>query len=199
MSKRIIFATSNEDKMKEIRMILADLDYQILSLKKAGIDVDIVEDGTSFEENAIIKAKTVMEISNEIVMADDSGLEIDAFDKKPGIYSSRFLGEDTPYDIKNNYILEKLKDVKWEDRTARFVCAIACVFPDGRIITKRGVMEGYIGYEIEGKNGFGYDPIFWLPKYNTTSAALTPEDKNKESHRGKALEAIKEELAKITT
>ncbi|NMB44131.1 MAG: RdgB/HAM1 family non-canonical purine NTP pyrophosphatase [Clostridiales bacterium] len=197
MKKKIIFATSNEDKMKEIRMIMADLDYEIISLKEAGITVDIIEDGSSFEENALIKARTVMAVTNEIVMADDSGLEIDAFDKKPGIHSSRFLGEDTPYDIKNRYILDKLKDVEWDDRTARFVCAIACVFPDGRVITKEGVMEGHIGYEIEGENGFGYDPIFWLAEYNTTSASLTPDQKNKESHRGKALEAIKEELVNL--
>ena len=197
MKKKIIFATSNEDKMKEIRMIMADLDYEIISLKEAGITVDIIEDGSSFEENALIKARTVMAVTNEIVMADDSGLEIDAFDKKPGIHSSRFLGEDTPYDIKNRYILDKLKDVEWDDRTARFVCAIACVFPDGRVITKEGVMEGHIGYEIEGENGFGYDPIFWLAEYNTTSASLTTDQKNKESHRGKALEAIKEELVNL--
>ncbi len=197
MKKKIIFATSNEDKMKEIRMIMADLDYEIISLKEAGITVDIIEDGSSFEENALIKARTVMAVTNEIVMADDSGLEIDAFDKKPGIHSSRFLGEDTPYDIKNRYILDKLKDAEWDDRTARFVCVIACVFPDGRVITKEGVMEGHIGYEIEGENGFGYDPIFWLAKHNTTSASLTLDQKNKESHRGKALEAIKEELVNL--
>lgn len=194
MSNKIIFATNNEDKMKEIRMILNDLDYEILSLKDAGITVDIIEDGKTFEENALIKAKTVMEYTGEIVMADDSGLEVDALDKRPGIYSSRFLGEETSYDVKNQYILDKLKDVEWDERTARFVCAIACVFPDGKKLIKRGVMEGYIGYEIQGKNGFGYDPIFWLPNYNATSAQISPEDKNKESHRGKALRAIKKEI-----
>ncbi len=197
MRRKIIFATNNEDKMKEIRMILNDLDYEILSLKEAGITADIIEDGNTFEENALIKAKTVMEITNEIVMADDSGLEIDFLDKKPGIHSARFLGEDTLYDVKNQYILDKLKDVKWDDRTARFVCAIACVFPDGKYITTEGVMDGYIGYEIEGENGFGYDPVFWLPEHNTTSAALTPAEKNKESHRGKALKAIKEKLVSM--
>ena len=197
MSKKIIFATSNEGKMKEIRMMLEDLDYEIISLKEAGINIDIVEDGNTFEENALIKAKTIMAITNEIVMADDSGLEIDAFDKKPGIHSSRFLGEDTSYDVKNQYILDKLKDVKWDDRTARFVCSIACVFPEGRIITKQGVMEGHIAYKIEGENGFGYDPIFWLQEYNSTSAKLTLVEKNKESHRGKALLALKEELSNV--
>ena len=194
MSDKIIFATKNQGKMKEIKMILGDLDYEVLSLEDAEINVDILEDGNSFEENAIIKAKEIAKISNCIVMADDSGLEIDAFDKKPGIHSSRFLGEDTPYEIKNKYILDKLKEVRKEERTARFVCTVACVFPDGRLVTKTGVMEGYIGYEIAGKNGFGYDPIFYLPKYDSTLAQLSPEQKNKESHRGKALEAIKMEL-----
>ena len=197
MSKKIIVATNNDDKMKEIRMILKDLDYELQSLDEAGITVDIIEDGETFEENAIIKAKTVMEFTGEIVMADDSGLEVDALDKQPGIYSSRFLGEDTSYHIKNQYILDELKDVDFDNRTARFICAVACVFPDGRIITKRGVMEGYIGKEIQGKYGFGYDPIFWLPKYNSTSAQISPEEKNKESHRGKALQAIKKELENI--
>lgn len=197
MSKKIIVATNNADKMKEIRMILKDLDYELQSLEEVGITVDIIEDGKTFEENAVIKAKTVMAFTDEIVMADDSGLEIDALDKQPGIHSSRFLGVDTSYDIKNQHILDKLKDVDFEDRTARFVCAVACVFPDGRVITKRGVMEGNIGYEIQGNYGFGYDPIFWLPKYNATSAQISPEEKNKESHRGKALQAIKKELENI--
>lgn len=197
MSKKIIVATNNADKMKEIRMILKDLDYELQSLSEAGITVDIIEDGETFEENALIKAKTVMEFTGEIVMADDSGLEIDALDKQPGIHSSRFLGSDTSYDIKNQHILDELKDVDLEDRTARFICAIACVFPDGKVITKRGVMEGHIGYEIRGKHGFGYDPIFWLQKYNSTSAQISPEEKNKESHRGKALQAIKKELENI--
>ena len=197
MKRRIIFATSNEGKMKEIRMILKGLECEVLSLKEAGIGADIIEDGETFEDNAIIKAKTVMEFTDAIVIADDSGLEIDALDKQPGIHSSRFLGEDTPYDVKNQYILDKLKDVKWEDRTARFVCVVACAYPGGQVITKTGVMEGYIGYEIKGENGFGYDPIFWLANYNATSAELTPEQKNIESHRGKALEGLKAELKEL--
>lgn len=194
MMKRIIFATSNEGKMKEIRLILNDLGYDVVSMKEAGIHVDIIEDGLTFEENAIIKAKTIMEMTGEVVLADDSGLEIDAMDKAPGIYSARFLGEDTSYDYKNQYILDKLKDVHGEDRSARFVCAIACAFPDGEIITTRGTIEGQIGYEIAGENGFGYDPIFWIPEYQCTSSELTTEVKNKISHRGKALEAMKVKL-----
>ncbi len=196
MSNKIIFATSNKDKVKEAKMILKDLEWEIISLKEAGITVDIIEDGKTFEENAIIKAKTIMEMTGQIVISDDSGIEIDAFDKAPGIHSSRFLGIDTPYEEKNQHILDKLKDLEWDKRTARFICAVACIFPDGETITRRGVMEGYIAYEIQGENGFGYDPIFWLPKYNATSAQISPEEKNKESHRAKALRAIKEDLKK---
>lgn len=192
--KRLVFATSNEGKMKEIRMILGDLDYEILSMKEAGIDVDIVEDGKTFEENAIIKATEISKIANCVVLADDSGLEVDAMDKMPGIYSARYLGEDTPYSVKNQTIIDNLAGLPDEKRTARFVCAIAAVFPDGRVVTKRGTIEGIIGYEERGENGFGYDPIFFVPEYGKTTAELSPEEKNKISHRGKALEMIKEEL-----
>ncbi len=192
--KKLIFATGNEGKMKEIRMILGDLDYEILSMKEAGIDIDIVEDGKTFEENAIIKATEISKISNCVVLADDSGLEVDAMDKMPGIYSARYLGEDTPYSIKNQTIIDNLAGLPDEKRTARFVCAIAAAFPNGRVVTKRGTIEGIIGYEERGENGFGYDPIFFVPKYGKTTAELSPEEKNKISHRGKALEMIKEEL-----
>lgn len=194
MIDKLIFATNNQGKMKEVRMILSDLTYDILSLADAGISVEVIEDGNTFEENAIIKAKTIMEYTGEIVMADDSGLEIDALNKEPGIHSARFLGEDTSYEVKNQYILDKLKDIRYEERTARFVCAIACAFPDGKMITKRGVMEGIIGYEMKGDNGFGYDPIFFLPEFDCTSAELSLEQKNQVSHRAKALKAVKKEL-----
>lgn len=192
--KKLIFATGNEGKMKEIRMILKDTGYEILSMKEAGIEADIVEDGTTFEENAIIKAKAISKISGTLVLADDSGLEVDYMDKQPGIYSARFLGEDTPYAIKNQYIIDKLEGVPEEKRTARFVCAIAAAFPDGKVVTKRATIEGIIGYKEQGENGFGYDPIFFLPEYNCTTAQLSPEEKNKISHRGKALSLMKEEL-----
>lgn len=193
--KRVIFATGNEGKMREIRMILKDYPVEVVSMKEAGIDVDIAEDGTTFEENALIKARAIMALTKDIVLADDSGLEIDYLDKAPGIYSARFLGEDTDYDVKNNYILEKLSGVPEEKRTARFVCAMAAVFPDGREITRRGVVEGIIGYEIAGENGFGYDPIFYLPEFGCMSAQLPPEKKNEISHRGKALRALTEAIA----
>jgi XTP/dITP diphosphohydrolase len=197
MEKRIIFATGNEGKMKEIRMILGDLGIPVISMKEAGISAEIDENGTSFEENAVIKARTIMELTGEIVMADDSGLEVDYLDKAPGIYSARFMGEDTSYEIKNGAILEKLQGVEEEKRSARFVCCIACALPDGRILTSRGVMEGRIGYESRGENGFGYDPIFWLPQYGCSSAELSPEQKNELSHRGEALRSMKEKLREI--
>ena len=192
--KKLIFATGNENKMKEIRMILGDLDYEILSMKEAGIDADIVEDGKTFEENAIIKATAISKLSGCLVLADDSGLEVDYMDKMPGIYSARWMGEDTSYRIKNKAIIDKLEGVPDEKRTARFVCAIAAAFPDGRVVTKRGTIEGIIGYDERGENGFGYDPIFFLPEYGKTTAELSPEEKNQISHRGRALELIKCEL-----
>lgn len=192
--EKLIFATGNEKKMKEIRMILGDLDYEILSMKEAGITADIVEDGSTFEENAVIKATAISKLTNCLVLADDSGLEVDYMDKMPGIYSARWLGEDTSYAVKNRKIIENLEGVPDEKRTARFVCAIAAAFPDGRVLTKRGTIEGIIGYEERGSNGFGYDPIFFLPEYGKTTAELDPEEKNKVSHRGKALELIKKEL-----
>ena len=193
---RIIFATSNEGKMKEIRLIMQDSGYEGVSLKEAGVSAEIIEDGATFEENAVIKASAIAKLTGELAMADDSGLEVDYMDKAPGIYSARFLGEDTSYDIKNNYILDKLKGVSREERSARFVCAIALAWPDGTAVTKRATIEGYIGYEIRGENGFGYDPIFMVPEYDKTTAELSIEEKNKISHRAKALQAMKEELKK---
>lgn len=192
--RKIIFATGNEGKMKEIREILSDLDAEVVSMKEAGIQTEIVENGLTFEENAVIKAKAISEMTGEIVLADDSGLEIDYLDKEPGIYSARYMGEDTSYHIKNANLIQRLIGVPDEQRTARFVCAIAAAFPDGTVKTVRAAMEGRIGYEEKGENGFGYDPIFYLPEYGCTSAELPMEEKNKISHRGKALRAIKDEL-----
>lgn len=192
--KKIIFATGNEGKMKEIREILADLDAEVLSLKDAGIQADVVEDGKTFEENAIIKAKAICEMTGEIVLADDSGLEIDYLNGEPGVYSARYMGENTSYRIKNANLIQRLNGVPDEQRTARFVCVIAAAFPDGTVKTAYGAMEGIIGYEEAGENGFGYDPIFYLPEYGKTSAEISMEEKNEISHRGKALRAIKEML-----
>ena len=179
--KSIILASNNKDKVKEVKEILKG--YDIISMKEAGIDVDIEENGTTFEENALIKARAIMKLTGQITMADDSGLEIDYLNKAPGVYSARFMGHDTSYDIKNKALIQKLEGVKGSDRSGRFVCAIAVCFPDGR-------------EEIKGDNGFGYDPIVYLPEYGKTSGELAPEEKNKISHRGKALALIKEELDK---
>ena len=192
MERKIIFATGNQDKMKEIRMILENLGIPVSSMKEAGIDVDIVEDGTTFEENAMIKAEAIAKLTDAIVLADDSGLEIDYLNKEPGIYSARYAGTDTSYEIKNNLLLQRLEGVPDEKRTARFVCAIAAVFPDGSKETVRGTIEGRIGYESAGEHGFGYDPIFYLPEYGCTTAELDPEKKNELSHRGKALRLMRE-------
>lgn len=195
MESRIIFATGNENKMKEIRMILADLGMPILSMREAGICVDIVEDGTTFEENAMIKAEAIAEYATDaIVLADDSGLEIDYLNGEPGIYSARYAGENTSYDVKNKLLLDRLSGVKDKDRTARFVCAVAAVFPDGRREVVRGTIEGIIGHEIVGENGFGYDPIFYLPEYGCTTAQLDPEEKNHLSHRGNALRLMRSRI-----
>lgn len=197
----IIFATGNKNKMIEIRMILADLGCKILSQKEAGIQADVVEDGQTFEENALIKATTIADIArkmpeykNAVVLADDSGLEIDALNKEPGIYSARYMGEDTSYDIKNQALIDRLEGVPDEKRTARFVCAIAAALPDGSTEVVRGTMEGRIGYEITGENGFGYDPIFYLPQFGCSSAALEPEKKNELSHRGEGLRKMRKVL-----
>ena len=194
---RIIFATGNEGKMREIRMIMADLGLEILSMKEAGICVEVDENGTTFEENAVIKAKGIAAVCNDIVLADDSGLEIDALNKEPGVYSARYMGEDTSYRIKNANLIERLEGVADEDRTARFVCAIAAVLPDGRVLETKAAMEGRIGYEERGENGFGYDPIFMLPEYGKSTAELSAEEKNKLSHRGKALRLMKEKLKEV--
>ncbi|MBO6165248.1 MAG: XTP/dITP diphosphatase [Eubacterium sp.] len=187
---KLIFATGNENKMREIREILAGRGYEILSMKEAGVDIDVEENGKTFSENALIKARAISKASGELVLADDSGLEIDALGGEPGIYSARYMGHDTSYTVKNNNLIERLEGVPDEERTARFVCAMAAVFPDGREEVVVGTMEGRIGYEIAGENGFGYDPIFFLPEYGKTSAEISPEEKNAISHRGKALRAI---------
>lgn len=194
MEHKIIFATSNEGKMREIREILKGLGAEILSLKDAGVHVEIVEDGDSFEANAVIKAKAVWEKTGGIVLADDSGLEIDYLGGEPGIYSARYMGEDTSYEIKNWNLIHRLNGVAEEKRTARFVAVIAGVLPDGRVVTTRGTMEGRIAHEPAGCGGFGYDPILVLPEYGKTSAEITMEEKNEISHRGKALRAMKETL-----
>ena len=197
MQGRIVFATGNAGKIKEIRMSMEDTGMEVVSMKDAGMTAEIDENGKTDEENALIKARAVAAFTNDIVMADDSGLEIDYLNKEPGVYSARYMGEDTSYDIKNNNLIERLDGVPKEKRTARFVCAIAAVLPDGKELVTRQTMEGYIGWEIAGANGFGYDPIFYLDEYGCSSAELTPQQKNAISHRGKALRAMREMLVKV--
>ena len=183
--------------MREVRMIMQDLGVEILSLKEAGLAADVEENGTTFEENAVIKATEIMKMCGEIVLADDSRLEVDALNKEPGIYSARDMGHDTSYHIKNKRLIDRLEGKSGEERNARFVCVIAAALPDGRVFTTRGTMEGQIGYEERGENGFGYDPIFYLPEYGCYSAELPLEEKNKLSHRGKALRLMKEKLKEL--
>ena len=197
--RKIIFATGNIGKIKEIQMIMAE--YEIVSMKEAGIRIDIVEDGRTYEENAMIKVRAVAacpEAAGCIVMADDSGLEVDALGKEPGVYSARYLGEDTPYSVKNANIIERLEGIPDEERSARFVCAIAAKLPDGTELSTRATIEGRIGYEEKGENGFGYDPIFYVPEFGKTTAQLSEEEKNQISHRGKALRLMKEKIVKYT-
>lgn len=190
MKKRVIVASGNQGKIKEIREILAPLDLEVVSMKDAGIEVDVEETGQSFEENALLKAKGIATLTDDLVIADDSGLEIDYLNKEPGIYSARYLGRDVSYDIKNQNLLDRMEGVPDEKRSARFVCAVAAILPNKKELVVRGVMEGRIGYEIKGEYGFGYDPIFYLPEYGKSSAEILPEEKNKISHRGKALQKM---------
>lgn len=194
MEQKIVFATGNEGKMREVRLILQDLGFPVLSMKEAGVSLDIEENGTTFAENAMIKARAVWEKTGGIVLADDSGLVVDYLGGEPGVYSARYLGEDTSYEIKNQAIIDRLVDAKEEERTARFVSAIAAVLPEGSELVTEGTVEGLIAHEPAGNGGFGYDPIFYLPEYGVTSAEIPIEKKNEISHRGKALEAMKIKL-----
>ena len=193
---KIIFATGNENKLREIRQITADMDIEIVSMKDAGCYADVEETGTTFEENAYLKASAIAKKCGLPTLADDSGLEIDYLGKEPGIYSSRYMGEDTPYSVKNAELLRRMEGVPDEERTARFVCAICLVRPDGSSETVCATMEGIVAHESAGSNGFGYDPIFFLPDRGCTSAQLPPEEKNLISHRGKALRLMRDILAK---
>jgi XTP/dITP diphosphohydrolase len=192
---RLVFATGNQGKMREIREIMEDSGYEIVSMKEAGACPDIEENGTTFEENALIKAREVSKLlPDDLILADDSGLEVDALNKEPGIYSARYLGHDTPYSVKNADIIRRLEGKVGAERSARFVCAIAACLPGGKMLGTLGKMEGRIGYEIAGENGFGYDPIFFLPEYGKTSAEISADEKNAISHRGKALREMEKLL-----
>lgn len=191
---KIIFATGNENKLKEIRQIMQDMDVEIISMKEAGINIEIEETGTTFLENSYLKAKTIWDITGGIVMADDSGLVIDYLNGEPGLYSARYMGENTSYDIKNANILGRMKAAKGNERSARFVASIVCILPNGKELSVVETMEGIIADKVAGENGFGYDPILYLPDYDCTSAELSDNEKNKISHRGKALRLMREKL-----
>ena len=197
MKQKIVFATGNEGKMREVRMILDDLGMEILSMKEAGANPEIKENGRTFGENAEIKARAVWECTGGIVLADDSGLVIDYLNGEPGIYSARYMGEDTSYEIKNQNLIDRVRDAKGQERSARFVCNIAAVLPDGRVFHSEETMEGLIAEKPAGSEGFGYDPILYLPEFGKTSAELTLEEKNRISNRGKALEAMKKQLKRL--
>ena len=194
---QIIFATGNKGKIREIKEIVAAgrnaENIEVLSMREADVVADPEENGADFEDNALIKAQAVYDLllsrpvpenTTRIVMSDDSGLVIDALDGAPGVHSARYMGYDTDYRLRMEHILDLMKDVPDEKRTARFVAAVAAILPDGQSRVVRGAMEGRIGHSIAGENGFGYDPFFYLPQYGKTSAEISPEEKNSISHRG---------------
>ena len=187
---KVVLASQNRHKLEEIQAILSRYDMELVLEKDLGLCIEVEETGTTFEENSMLKARAVMEATGLPTIADDSGLAVDVLGGEPGIYSARYLGRDTDYNYKMGYIIDRLKDTPWEARTARFTASVAAVLPDGTSYTATGHMEGYIGYEIAGENGFGYDPFFYLPEYQMTSAQISPEQKNAISHRGRALRAM---------
>ena len=207
---QIIFATGNKGKIREIKEIVAAgsnaENIEVLSMREADVAADPEENGADFEDNALIKAQAVYDLllsrpvpenTTRIVMSDDSGLVIDALDGAPGVHSARYMGYDTDYRLRMEHILDLMKDVPDEKRTARFVAAVAAILPDGQSRVVRGAMEGRIGHSIAGENGFGYDPFFYLPQYGKTSAEISPEEKNSISHRGQALRKMLGELGLI--
>ena len=189
---KLIIASNNNHKLIEIKAILGGLFEEILSMREAGIEHETIEDGSTFMENAVKKAKEIAEISGCCALADDSGICVDALDGAPGIYSARFCGHHGDDEANNRLLLEKLEGR--EDRGAHYTCAIALVYPDGRQVCAEGYMYGQIGYEEKGENGFGYDPLFFLPEYGYTAAQLSPEEKNLISHRASALHALLAQL-----
>ena len=193
---KIIFATTNKGKLREFQEILPEGKYSFFTMEDIGFTAEIEEDGTTFLENAAIKAKAVARFAagsetfrEAIVLADDSGLEIDYYDKKPGVMSHRWLGERT-YPQAMQDVMDDMKDVPEEKRGARFVCAMAAVLPGGEVLSVQESVEGRVGYEMKGENGFGYDPFFYVPEYGCTTAEMTPSQKNEISHRGKALRSM---------
>lgn len=197
----IIAATNNKHKLEEIREILAEINHEVFSLADVGINIDIEETGKSFEENALIKAREICKLTGQISIADDSGLEVKALGGRPGVYSARYAEEDTKEKDRdkanNKKLLLEMADIADENREARFCSVIAMVFPDGKEITAKGYIKGKIGYVEKGPNGFGYDPIFIIAALDKTMAELKIEEKNKISHRAKALKKLKDKLSML--
>lgn len=191
MPQKVIFATSNEGKLREAREILGP-DCEVVSQAEAGIEAEAAEDGDTFEENALQKVRALRPFTDAVIIADDSGLSVDALDGAPGVRSARWMGHDTSYDVKNAKLLELLKDCSGQSRSARYVCAAAVSFPDGQEACALGTMEGLIAEAPAGDGGFGYDPVFFVPEYGRTAAELTADEKNALSHRGKAFRALSE-------
>lgn len=193
--KRTVIASKNKHKLEEIKAILKDFPLEIKAMDEVGLDgLEVVEDGETFEENSMKKAVEVMQASGSIAIADDSGLEVEAIDNQPGVYSARFSGEDATDKKNNEKLLDMLKEIPLEKRQGKFVSVISVAFPDGRKISVRGECPGIIGFEEKGENGFGYDPLFIVPEYNKTFAELQPDEKNRISHRARALEKLKEKF-----
>lgn len=193
---KLIIASNNAHKLTEIKAILGGMFEEVLSMREAGIDHETVEDGTTFMENAVKKAREIAEISGCCAIADDSGICVDALDGAPGIFSARFCGRHGDDQANNDLLLEKLKDTPDSERGAHYTCAIALARPDGSIVKAEGYMYGVIAHEEKGENGFGYDPLFILPQYSKTSAEISPEEKNRISHRAQALQLLLKELEK---
>jgi XTP/dITP diphosphohydrolase len=195
MEKIIVAATQNKHKIKEIDAITSQFGMKIVARDEAGVPkVDVVEDGETFEENSYKKAYEIMKLCGKITIADDSGLVVDCLDGAPGVYSARFAGVDGDDEANNRKLVELIKDVPFEERTARFVSVITMVFPDGETVVARGEVEGNLVLEKQGENGFGYDPLFVPVGYDRTFGEIEPEIKNKISHRANALVALKEKL-----
>lgn len=193
--KKLIVASNNQHKIEEIKEMLKEFNLDVISLKEAGIDIDVEENGTTFAENAHIKAYEIFKIVKDaMVLADDSGLMVEALNGEPGVYSARYAGEHGNDKKNNEKLLSKLKEFKFEDRKAKFVCAMELIIDEARTITVQGEVKGYILEEQRGENGFGYDPLFYVPEYKKTTAEMTPEEKNSISHRGKALKNLKKSI-----
>lgn len=192
--EKLVVATKNKGKIVEIKKVLSNMPFDVVTMSDLGINIDVDEDGTTFEENSMKKAKEICRLSRTIVMADDSGLEVDFLNGAPGIFSARFGGPEATDKDKNEKLLDMLKDVPFEQRTARFVCAIAVAFPDGRSFVVRDICEGFIGFECKGDNGFGYDPLFYVEQYEKTMAELSIDIKNEISHRAKALKRMADKI-----